>query len=297
MSRSSIHTYRHLPSHEKSFALLSSEESADVVRAVVFIHGFNGSASKTWTDFLSLVDDDVPNTGWWKPSDLFFFDYQWASVDHQLVNNTIEVFKFARAVFPQPEKVLGPDNGFRPESFRYKELVLVGHSEGGLLIRRAIIEAAQDDEEITALIAADRGVTSDLPPPRGLLTASVRLFAPALGGAKITGLLGVLTSLGPIAAALAGSASKSGMEPTSPAVTQPRTQTDRYAERLPYACFRAHILWAHTDRIIIGEKYTLDKHCRTFPDGTDHVSVCKPTINYLLPLSFVERGANHDGCK
>ena len=74
------HTYLTLPNQGKSFMLISDAPEADVKRAVVFIHGFNGSARGTWTDFLSLVDDPQACSVWWEAADLFFYHYQWDSV-------------------------------------------------------------------------------------------------------------------------------------------------------------------------------------------------------------------------
>lgn len=46
------HTRSGVAGFPKSFALLS-EVKGNVNRAVVFVHGFDGHAKKTWTDFLS----------------------------------------------------------------------------------------------------------------------------------------------------------------------------------------------------------------------------------------------------
>ena len=43
------HTKVSLPHYNKSFALLSDAAEGEVKRAVIFIHGFNGSSRGTWT--------------------------------------------------------------------------------------------------------------------------------------------------------------------------------------------------------------------------------------------------------
>jgi len=125
----------------------------------------------------------------------------------------------------------------------------------------------------------------------------MRLFAPALGGEMLTGLIGIIATLPVISNFLVSSAAKVGMSPASAAVTEARRQTVRYAEITGYECFSAHILWAEKDRIIHAEKYEHDLQCINFPPGTNHVSVCKPTLKYPLPLDFVEAGVEHNACR
>jgi len=96
------HSRVSLPQHSNCFVLLSDATESDVKRAVVFIHGFNGSAKGTWTDFTALVDDPQVATNWWEAADLFFFDYQWDSVFRQLTNNTEKIYKFIKEIFPKP---------------------------------------------------------------------------------------------------------------------------------------------------------------------------------------------------
>jgi pimeloyl-ACP methyl ester carboxylesterase len=290
------HSYLLLSAHKKSFALMSPAPGHDVERAIIFVHGFNGSSRGTWTDFLSLVDKQGADE-WWRVSDLFFFHYQWASIFSQLINNTLDIYKFIRKIFPKPYDVLGKDNAFRDSEFAYRELVLVGHSEGGLLLRKVMIEAAQRTPSVEAFLAANKNGNSVPPIPAGMLMANMRLFAPALGGEMLSGLFGVIASLPLISSFLRSSAAKSGMNPSSAAVTEARRQTDRYADRLGFDCFRAHILWADDDRDISGEKYEGDKQCLNFPPGTTHTSVCKPTLKYPLPLNFVEMGVEDNACQ
>lgn len=290
------HTYLTLPKPGKHFTLLSNAAEEDVKRAVIFIHGFNGSARGTWTDFLSLVDDPASSSDWWEAVDLFFFHYQWDSVFRQLTNNTLRIFKFIENIFPKPE-ILGRAHAYRSESFKYEELVLVGHSEGGLLLRKVVVEAAERDSAILAFMRDAKYQKQVQPTAEGILKAKLRLFAPALGGDMQSGLVGVLASLPVVTHALSSSAAKKGMDQGSPSVTEARRRTDRYAEDIWFDCFRAHILWAEKDSIINSEKYTEDKQCHNFPPGSSHTSVCKPTLTYSLPLDFVEEGVDRHECK
>lgn len=271
------HTKVSLPNYNKSFALLSDAAEDEVKRAVIFIHGFNGSARGTWTDFLSLVDDPNAASGWWERADLFFFDYQWDSVFRQLTNNTLTIYKFVNDVFPKPEAI-GRAHSFRSEAFEYDNLTLVGHSEGGLLLRRVIVRAAQLDTAIDVFMEKSLYEKATRPAPEGMLKADMRLFAPALGGDMQSGIVGILSSLPVVSHALSASAAKKGMDQGSPSVIEARKRSDNYAKYLRLPCFEAHITWAEKDSIINSEKYDRDHECLNFPSGSSHTSVCKPTL-------------------
>jgi pimeloyl-ACP methyl ester carboxylesterase len=285
-----------LPAHNKSFALLSEVAQDDVRRAVVFIHGFNGSARGTWTDFLSLVDDAGSASLWWELADLYFFHYQWDSVFQQLTNNTLKIYKFIESVYPKPE-IIGRAHAYRKESFQYDELMLVGHSEGGLVLRKVILQAAEKDKAIKTFMWNSRYIEVPQPAVSGMLRAKMRLFAPALGGDMQSGFLGFLVSLPVISNFLSSSAAKKGMNPASQQVTAARDQTKEYTQRLLFDCFRAHVMWAEKDAIISSEKYADDSQCLNPPQGTNHISVCKPTLLFPLPLDFVEEGVDRYECQ
>jgi pimeloyl-ACP methyl ester carboxylesterase len=290
------HTKVSLPNYNKSFALLSDAAEDEVNRAVIFIHGFNGSARGTWTDFLSLVDDPSAASGWWERADLFFFDYQWDSIFRQLTNNTLTIYKFVNDVFPKPEAI-GRAHSFRSDAFEYDNLTLVGHSEGGLLLRRVIVRAAQLDTAIDAFMEKSLYEKATRPDPEGMLKADMRLFAPALGGDMQSGIVGILSSLPVVSHALSASAARKGMDQGSPSVIEARKRSDNYAKYLRFPCFEAHITWAEKDSIINSEKYDRDHECVNFPPGSSHTSVCKPTLTYPEPIGFVEEGVNQYGCK
>ena len=98
-------------------------------RAVVFVHGFNGSARGTWTDFLSLVDDSQACGSWWEAADLYFYHYEWDSVFRQLTNNALKIFKFIEEIFPEPT-IIGRAHAYRGKSIQIQRTVPCG-SFGG----------------------------------------------------------------------------------------------------------------------------------------------------------------------
>ena len=204
---------------------------------------------------------------------------------------------FLDTVFPAPPQELfeAAEMTLRP-AFEYKHLTLVGHSEGGLLVRKVILNVADSDPRLDQYMRNRLVTPTKEPDPVGLEVAQVRLFAPAIGGESLTGLLGIIAHNAVIAPFLRPSAAKTGMAETSSSITVPRSSTDRYTDHLAMECFRAHILWADNDAIVNGERYRKDPECRNLPPGTSHVTVCKPNTNYPRPLTFVESGVINGKC-
>jgi hypothetical protein len=246
---------------------------------------------------LSLADDK-DTSRWWETADLFFFHYWWDSMFRRIPKNTNTLARFVNYIFPKPQPELFEAAGMalRPDTFQYKHLTLVGHSEGGLLIRKLILDVADADARLDTYMR-DRIVTPQQEPnPEGIEVARVRLFAPAIGGESPAGLLGIITHCAIIAPFLNASAAKTGMSETSSSVTTARASTDRYTDHLAMECFRAHILWADNDAIVNGERYRKDLQCENLPPGTNHVSVCKPTRIFKRPVTFVENGVVNGKC-
>jgi hypothetical protein len=290
------HLRSKIPDHKGSFALLSSAGASEIARAIVFVHGFNGAAASTWTDFLSLVGDDNAASRWWQNADLYFYHYRWNSVFQRIGQNSDQLFNFVNHIFPVPPDALFKVGSIslRPQ-FRYRELVLVGHSEGGLLLRKVVLEAANRDKRLDAYLRTKREDRVGEPAPEGLLLGQLRLFAPAIGGEALTGWIGLILNSSLVAPFLGMSSAKKGLETQSTPIRSAREYTDDWAEHFAMECFRAHILWAEHDLVVEPEKYKRDRHCTKSPPGTDHSSVCKPNRKYLRPLQFVEKGVE-DGC-
>jgi pimeloyl-ACP methyl ester carboxylesterase len=280
------HVATTIPGHPRSVALLALSPPKSVNKVVIFIHGWGGKATSTWADFVSLAAD--PSTSdWWKTADLLFFDYRAESVRSQIRDNAISVYRFSKKMYPSPPNDLFCREGeldLRPTGFHYEDLYLVGHSEGGLLTRHAILRAAQKDSSLASL-ALQPGYV-----PRGLLRANLRLFAPALAGTIYTGFVGLLARLS-VAVTDPISAAKAGMEKTAPPVTTARDDTLQLSERYEHlSCFRAQIIWAAKDDIVHKQKYRHDDDCDLSPPGTDHSSICKPSEAFRTPITFVEKG-------
>lgn len=331
-----MHFYADLPDFADCCAQLSDAESVDT--AVVFVHGFMGDRTKTWTDFQTLVDDIPHEIPHWERSDLYFYSYR--SVGDPIQFNAKRLVEFLQHVFPQPnsewfERLLDQHPGkplldlericLRESPYRYSDLVLVGHSEGGLILRSAIAEVAKGfhqtmeryqqtptpspsairaqtraegkeknwtEMQIKAAIVhriTSAGTHVGKPHPPAIAQGRLRLFAPAVMGARPSRLLGWLD------ASLIGKALRpffrasvayNDMQPESQLVTAIRDRTEEYSSRYPtLTALRAKILWGRKENVLTAGDYRDDDY--EFAEGHDHVSVCKPNPEYLRPLEFV----------
>ncbi len=284
-----------IPDFGNSFVRISNASQENVDRAIVFIHGFDGGADTTWGALVDLVDDANYSSTWWDSADLYFYDYNYESKFRKISRNKLRIAAFINSIFPTPmeEIMSGADPSLR-QDFSYKYLTLVGHSEGGLILRKVIADAATKNTDVQRYIqhfkTPQGGSSMAEPEVYGVLRAALRLFAPAIGGEAVTGLLGVLARLPFIKLGTGSVAARVSMASTSPAVSTARHLTEEYTDYLTMGCFRADIIWADIDHVIEPEKYKQDLECQEPPPETDHMSICKPTAYYLVPISFIESG-------
>ena len=259
-----------------SYALLSDSPCAT---AVVFVHGFWGHSEKTWRQFQTLPDKlDV----WWHSCDLFFYSYD--STGIQVWPNISRLNRFLHDVFPEPRwDSLGSDPG---PARSYRDIVLVGHSEGAVLIRGTVIELAR--RHAAGCLKQPR----DDPQNNGLLQAGLCLFAPALFGALICGWKGVLLR-SPVFGDLVDCClnrlpAYQHLQANSPVLVQIRNETIELAEKFnTLRALRARTLFAGKDTVACICGLPGDFPPEYEPEAT-HTTVCKPSPNYLRPVTFVK---------
>jgi len=300
-----------------SYALVSRHPETDT--AVIFVHGFGGDSQATWLDFPSLIDSCSGEYPWWNTCDVFFYEYA-GSRTIPIAVSAHKLLTFLRATFPEPDgslfrfsatvpKLDGlfPSIPLRREGFKYKNLVLVGHSEGAVVIRRALIEEYKRirdegglpnlrsfltfEETQAARERIQREFLRDYP----LFDAAVLLFAPAHLGATVTGWAGVLVSclrvcsvLAPIFDGLkAYSAAYHDLKGGSPFLTQLRSDTEKFALDFPQPqAFKARSYFGEKDRIVCIGEYESDPPA-VLVKNKGHLAVCKPSQSYKEPLKYV----------
>src|SRR5690242_3399027 len=138
MADSPQHVPYGIPGWRKSQALLSLSSATT---AVVFVHGFYGDRRKTWINFQAMIEArSAP--AWWSTVDLYFYAYP--SVRQQLGPNADKLEKFIGYIWPNPPRgLLTLDRPFVPvttlKDRRYTDIVLIGHSEGAVVIRTMLM--------------------------------------------------------------------------------------------------------------------------------------------------------------
>jgi hypothetical protein len=168
----------------------------------------------------------------------------------------------------------------------YNDLVLVGHSLGAVILRRALCDAAQE--------WIDKGRPADSKPV--LLHATTRLFSPASAGFQPSGWLGLLRATGTwdraVEIFLRRSPAYSDLQPDSVVLREIHERTLELNPRqdAELSALRAHILWANPDGVVITERYRTDFVDSSW-DGCHHIAVCKPRSGeFEVPWRFVEKG-------
>ncbi|SDO56920.1 Alpha/beta hydrolase family protein [Nakamurella panacisegetis] len=265
-------------------------------RLVVFVHGFGGHAISTWQQFDMPGDRD-----WWAEADMLFVGYD------SLHENTLGVVHRLLHVFPDffplvPEKfrfVLGMP--IRDGSDPYDELILVGHSLGGVILRRLVVALTKEWHEAASRVRVGNTaegfmkVTLAMKPP--LLKARLVLFSPATQGFFPTGwlTLGELMGLGRIASfLLRKSPTYSELDPKrSQLLANTRDLTEELAKLYNRSVPALHpdVLWANPDTVVQVEDYKTDRNSNSVP-GQSHVSICKPSEAYSTPWELIENGGS-----
>jgi triacylglycerol esterase/lipase EstA (alpha/beta hydrolase family) len=264
-----------------AYGLVSEDRKTDT--AVIFVHGFLGDARGTWLNFQEMIDSYVLRFPHWSTADAYFFSYE--SFLQSITDSAEELLSFTHKIFPKPPgwlfsvpAVIRHIPGFSLIALKkrtYKRLILVGHSEGAVVIRRAIV------------VAYKRTGGKD-----PILGANLALFAPAHLGFTPSGWLGACLALGKVEeltmTILGFSPSFTEMRDKT-LLHQIQQDTAELRRQAPnVAAFEARVLFGLKDYVVVKAEYTWDK-----PDppdlGQDHVSVCKPRTGYVKPLEFVIR--------
>jgi hypothetical protein len=256
-----------------SYGLMATGVEATV--AAIFVHGFHGHSEKTWLQFQTLMDR-VESSGmfpWWTTYDAYFYSYD---SKRQIGPNTANLLAFVEDVFPAPSWNKIGAKGIDTLVRRYESLVLIGHSEGGVLVRSAILRRIQRNGPLLH----DR-----------ILGAHLRLFAPALWGELISGWKGVLLR-SPILSDLVEpylyhSPAYRQLAHDSPLLQEIRRRTVDLAKQHPgLRALTAQNVFGTDDECVCMEALETDPQA-LYERNRTHVDICKPSNEYLMPLGFV----------
>jgi len=268
-----------IPEFPKSYGLTLLDHSAE--KAVIFVHGFGGSPTGTWLDFHGLVKICSPNYPWWDTADLFFYSYE--SLHTPILVNAERFEKFVKHILSTDPsgQVRFPTCTGEPHT----KLVLVGHSEGAVVIRRWIldrfrlVEKASDYRDGTIRTAAKADIA---------LNSHLRLFAPACMGTNFSSILGFAIAFSVCSAIASSSLVRNELKPDSPVLQQLKIETENASSRFRETSgFKARVLFGERDHVVYTAAYACDEIDPSYPKRFGHTDVCKPDFRYLKPLEFV----------
>ena len=289
------HRYVDLPQAKGSFGYLPSDTAPS--RLVVFVHGFAGDAWATWVNFHIAIMSGKAGAGW-SSSDVIFYDYPSIGSRIDIAAGNFATF-FSSLVPPRQSAFrLEPDDSpawvprrqtpAHREAASYDEIVLIGHSEGAVIVRQAVAEVAR------LILDAGRSPSSLAVHQTALLEAKLRLFAPAIAGAGPAGLKGAALRtplIGHLASIFLGSSrAYSELQPTSRVLEKLEERTERYWKSKNYPGLKAAIAWGAREDVVELVNYDQDDPIWREP-GHNHVSICKPVGAFDKPLAFADTGA------
>jgi pimeloyl-ACP methyl ester carboxylesterase len=240
-------------------------------QAVLFIHGFSGDPIKTWSDFHVLL----PAAQHCKGRDLFFYGYD--GLRANMTSSAALLREFLDRLFEQPGKFVNSNlssDAERSDNFQYTELVLVAHSLGAVIVRRALLDLTR------------------LGRP-WLSKTKLVLFAPAHMGASVADLaleavsnFRFLRFFG--AVARFESPLIDQLKPGSPELSALLQETKLACKNGGNSHLKARkVVIAEYERIVRNETFADDPPPVTIPD-TEHTTVCKPRADFLRPFELLE---------
>lgn len=296
-----------LQGSQRGFALLARKPPES---AVIFVHGFDGNPTTTWVDFEHLIEELDEQRARWSRWDLFFYGYRSHNqitplgedlarfIEDVETRNERALVRIEFALPSSSEKMYGSSlrlslgRGTEP----YKDLFLVGHSAGAVIIREAVRVLVKD---LTAF-ADHQGTTAWVGPalPRGesgfrnalVARAVLRFFAPAHLGVMAAGLLGAASSLPRIGkvldAYLRYNPLYQNLRPGSPTLVDLRKETETLYEKHAIPALKALSVFGEKEDVVFIGGYSHDEQLPT-EKGQNHTSICKPKREYIMPLEFV----------
>jgi len=241
---------------------------------VVFIHGFRGKAVSTWLAFPSYLN----NTQELRDADVLFYGY--ASRPQRMQNMAISLREDIDNIWQHPSS-LGAD----PGSFlakrdngttRWQRLLIVAHSLGAVVARRALLDCFLSLKE---------------PGTHWASHCAMCLFAPAHAGANLLHLIGETwsTSGMPVAPVMKiFYPCLQDLQKDSQALDALRQDYLSLDPDLQKLCNATHVVLAGKDQVVEPIRFPGDpvpvqiRH-------RGHIAVCKPTNGFEKPVEHVVR--------
>jgi hypothetical protein len=184
--------------------------------------------------------------------------------------------------------------GSNAENRTYKDLILAGHSEGAVVIRRMILDRyythkADVDKSNPPNHAAYHSAMKTALDSDFLMGAYLRLFAPACMGTNFSSWAGFITSFSLLVSAITStSLVRNELLPDSTVLKNLQSGTEKaHSEFGGIRSLFTNPLFGVPDQIVVSDSYAGEK--LLWERGRDHFSICKPDYTHKRPLEFVSK--------
>jgi len=232
---------------------------------VVFVHGFNGKSVETWGKFPELIrnNSDFIN------ADVVFYGYE--SLKAQANNSALRFYNSLLKFTDNSPNEWGIHRDFVKQDFKYSKILIVAHSLGAIVVRRALLLAQSETKN-------------------WLKNCEMVLFAPAHRGARIQKL--VTESLPAIGKILSGLGFITipildDLKPDSLTIQNLiQDSLNLLKNKQGDFTIATQIIWANKEIVVHNEQFCNDP-VPVLIDNKSHSSVCKPDEDYLTPYQIV----------
>ena len=250
--------------------------------AVVFVHGWGDSALGTWEAFPAALRE-MPEAA---AADIFFLDYP--STRASVATCAGEAKELLLDLLRAPARHLVNSSlpegvAARAEEWRYARIVIVAHSMGAVVARRAWLDleraglSRQEAEKLRLLFFAPAHLGSSLPD----LVAS-GLGLDCLPGASLVG-RALVTYYRSLADLAPGSTALRLLADDSRTARERRMAAGTRDDDL-----RATVLHARDDKVVVQDRFDEDIDERPIAHR-NHRNACKPDEAYRRPVEALRR--------
>jgi pimeloyl-ACP methyl ester carboxylesterase len=240
-------------------------------KLLLFVHGFGGSSTGTWDQFSSLLPEEAACAG----CDLIFYGYDGLHVRSDI--SATNLGNFLDRLLTDPCAIVNPlldPLQQRPASFSYNSVVIVAHSLGAVVSRRAVLNALRNGKQWTDKI-------------------KLALFAPAHMGANTAKLAAqAITALPWVGNFLAPwiqykFSVLQDLETASLTLKQLLDDTEKALKQAKATYLIAtSVVFGEHERIVNPNRFCEDPDLKVFK-SKDHMQVCKPSKDFIEPIQEV----------
>jgi len=245
-----------------------------IYKAVIFVHGFNGSSMETFGGF----NYEFRYRDEYQGRDVFFFGYD--SLYDQISNSALSFLDFLKAIHDDLPDVVKNSGLNITRDKKYSEIVVICHSLGAVVARIAFNEGFD---------AGDVAI---------LNKCKLILFAPAHKGARKS--IGRLIAFPPYLRVFGPLIHHFVL--TLDQLLEPKTVIEKMEKRCEEIItvdnvrtftIPKSVIWANPERVVVNVKFGKDPKASQFKNKRiNHVKVCKPSKRFTDPLEEVAKVLN-----